>query len=108
VAPLVAAFEAPEASNPRWSENALALLRRAPAPIEIARRLVELIEPMSWAGSRAEAIRQRLPLFDELVSALGPQHADQISTWKEQLALQMERESRRELEEHRSQNERFE
>jgi hypothetical protein len=109
VAPLLPAF-APGAdeSGPRWSEAVLILLERAPRPIDVAASLVDLIRPMSWNGSRAEAIKQRLPLLDELASMLGPEHAGQIAAWRSQITKAMEREARRELEEHRANNERFE
>ena len=109
VAPLLPAFS-PETdeSGPRWSEAVLTLIQHAPRPIDVAASLVSLIEPMSWSGSRAEAIRQRLPLLDELARVLGAKHADQIVIWRGQIMKTMEREERRELEEHRASNERFE
>lgn len=109
VAPLLPAF-APGAdeARPRWSEAVLILLERAPRPIDVAASLVDLISPMGWSGSRAEAIKQRLPLLDALASMLGPEHAEQIAAWRSQIAKTIEREARRELEEHRTNNERFE
>jgi hypothetical protein len=109
VAPLVPAFAPSDTSQaPRWSERVLSLLQNAPEPAKVAESLVELIEPMSWSGSRAEAIRGRLPLFDELAHALGPEHADRVAAWRSQVMLRLDREVRRELEEHRAHNERFE
>lgn len=109
VAPLLPAFE-PRADGEgmQWSEKVLMLLKRAPQPIAVAGSLVELIEPMSWSGSRAEAIKQRLPLLDGLALALGPEHVEQIAVWRNQITKTMEREARRELEEHRARDERFE
>ena len=109
VAPLVPAFAPSE--NPErllWSDRVLALLQNAPEPANVAESLVELIEPMSWSGSRAEAIRGRLPLLDQLAHALGPEHADRVAAWKAKVMLTVEREARRDLEEHRTRNERFE
>jgi len=63
---------------------------------------------MSWSGSRAEAIKQRLPLLDALASMLEPEHTEQIAAWRSQITKTIEREARRELEEHRANNERFE
>ncbi len=74
----------------------------------MAKSLVELIEPMSWSGSRAEAIKQRLPLLHELSRLLGPEPAEQIEFWRSQLIKTMDREARRELEDHRARDERFE
>jgi len=109
VAPLLPAF-APggDEAGLRWSEAVLILLERAPRPIDVAASLVDLIRPMSWSGSRAEAIKQRLPLLDALASMLGPEHAEHIAAWRSQIAKTIEREARRELEEHRANNERFE
>lgn len=109
VAPLLPIFES-EAGEAglRWSEKVLTLLKRAPQPIDVAKSLVELISPMSWSGSRAEAIKRRLPLLDGLARVLGPAHAEQIALWTSQIIKVMDREARRELEEHRAQEERFE
>ncbi|MFZ2649451.1 MAG: hypothetical protein WA210_05030 [Burkholderiaceae bacterium] len=109
VAPLVPAFEPEDTSQgPRWSERVRSLLQHAPEPAKVAESLVALIVPTSWSGSRAEAIRKRVPLLDELAHALGPEHADRVASWRGQLMLTLDREARRELEEHRADNERFE
>jgi hypothetical protein len=109
VAPLVPAFAPTENQDrPVWSDRVLALLQNAPDPVNVANSLVGLIEPMSWSGSRAEAIRGRLPLLDQLADALGPEHADNVAAWKAKVMLTVEREARRDLEEHRTRNERFE
>ena len=109
VAPLLPAFASREdKTSLKWSENVLALLTRAPNPINVAESLVALIEPMSWSGSRAEAIKQRLPLLDELAHVLGPEHAEQVTVWRSQITKTIDREARRELEEHRARDERFE
>ena len=109
VAPLVPAF-APgdQKEGPRWSEHVLALLKHSPKPELVAGALVDLIQPSSWSGSRAEAIRQRLPLLDQLAEILGPEHADTCALWRNNAMKAIEREAQRELEEHRASNERFE
>jgi hypothetical protein len=109
VAPLVPAFEPEvEKSGPRWSAYVLTLLQHAPKPIAVAEALVELIEPMSWSGSRAEAIRTRLPLLDALADMLGPEKTLDIERWKSSALQALEREVRREADEYRVRNERFE
>lgn len=109
VAPLVPAFEAwDDQSNLRWSKQALALLQQSPHPDQVAEALVEVIEPTSWSGSRADAIRQRLPLLDQLADVLGSEHEDRLARWRSNVTQTIEREARRELEEHRTRNERFE
>jgi hypothetical protein len=70
--------------------------------------VVDVIIPMSWSGSRAEVIRQRLPLLDDLNRMVGPGHEAEIVQWRRHITEVMEQEARRELEEHRSRNERFE
>lgn len=109
IAPLLPAFvSGADGAGLQWSENVLTLLERAPKPINVAESLVVLIEPMSWSGSRAEAIKQRLPLLDGLARVLGPEHAEQVALWRSQITKTMDREARRELEEHRARDERFE
>ena len=108
VAPLIPAFESDDEKKLKWSENVLTFLKRAPNPITVAESLVSLIEPMSWSGSRAETIKRRLPLLDELASVLGPDHAAKVTTWRNQITKTIEREARRELEQHRNRDERFE
>ena len=109
VAPLLPAFE-PGANeeSPQWSEKVLMLLERAPQPMEVAKSLVRLVEPTGWSGLRSEAIRQRLPLLDGLARALGPAHAEQVARWRSEIDKTIDRETRRELEEHRNRDERFE
>jgi hypothetical protein len=109
VTPLLPAFaQGTDAAGVRWSEAVLTLLAQAPWPVDVAASLVDLIIPMSWSGSRAEAIKRRLPLLDELALVLGAEHADQIAAWRNRITKTIEREARRELDEHRASNERFE
>ncbi|WP_150813109.1 LexA family protein [Pseudomonas fluorescens] len=109
IAPLLPAFEStPDGAGLQWSEKVLTLLKRAPKPIDVAKQLVDLLIPMSWSGSRAEAIKRRFPLLDELARVLGPAHAEQIALWRSHHAQVVDREVRRELEEHRARDERFE
>lgn len=109
VAPLVPAFEnGGEGEGLQWSEKIIALLERSPRPIEVAGSLVELIIPMSWSGSRAEAIKQRLPLLGQLEHVLGQEYADEVAGWRCNINKSIDREARRELEEHQARDERFE
>lgn len=109
VAPLVPAFDSRKPEAPlEWSSLVKALISNAPAPVEVAEAIVDVLLPMSWSGSRAEIIRQRLPLLDQLEELLGPGHEEKILAWRRNIAEVMEREARRELEEHRSRDERFE
>lgn len=109
VAPLVAAFALDDTVQClRWTDRTLALLRCAPNPIELAEPLVASIYPRSWTGSRAESIRKRLPLLDELGRVLGMEHAQQIEAWRNSVLRDIDRESEQELRVHQAQNERFE
>jgi hypothetical protein len=109
VAPLVPAFQSDgEGEGLQWSGNVLALLEQAPRPIDVAGSLVELIEPTHLSGSRAEAIKQRLPLLDQLERVLGPEHAEQVAGWRSEINKSIDREAHRELEKHRVRDERFE
>ena len=109
VAPLLPAFESgADEADLRWSSEVIALLTETPRPIDVAASLVNLIEPMSWMGSRSEAIKRRLPLLDSLAKLIGPEHDVQIASWKKEIMKTIDRELRRELEEHRVRDERFE
>lgn len=109
VAPMLPAFES-EANGAglKWSEKVVRLLDSAPNPIDVAKSLVELIEPMSWSGSRSEAIKERLPLLDDLERLLGIEYIEQVALWRSQITRTIDREARRELEEYRARDERFE
>ena len=91
-----------------WSKSALALLSSAPEPVRVASVLAERIEPMSWHGSRAEIIAGRASLLDELAEVLGDDAADDVREWRNNLQERIDIERRRELQEHRRDNERFE
>ncbi|NIK52030.1 LexA family protein [Xanthomonas arboricola] len=109
VAPLVPAFDTQSPDTElQWSVPVKALLLNAHDPEAVAGMLIDALIPMSWSGSRADIIRQRLPLLDQLSRLLGPGHDEQVITWKQSITEVMDREARRELEEHRSRDERFE
>ncbi len=109
IAPIVPAFETrEEQSSLRWSKQVLALLQHSPEPVLVAEQLIDHIIPKSWSGSRAETIRQRLPLLDQLADILGSEHADQVTDWKNDIGEQIKREADREREQHRNFNETFE
>lgn len=109
VASLLPAFAVAESGQtPKWSERVITLLQNSPDPVAVAAELVELVEPSGWSGSRAEAIRQRLPLLDQLTDALGPENVNVVASWRSHLMLTIDRETRRELEEHKARSERFE
>lgn len=109
VAQLVPAYETRAEGAPlEWSDLVKTLIANAPNPAAVAGVIVDALIPTSWSGSRAEIIRQRLPLLDDLKTLVGPAHEAEITKWRRHTTEVMEREARRELEEHRSRNERFE
>lgn len=109
VAPLLPAFAVVESNQaPKWSEGVMTLLENSPDPVAVGAVLVELVEPSGWSGSRAEAIRRRLPLLDQLADAIGPENANAVASWRSRVMVTIDRETRRELEEHKARNERFE
>lgn len=109
VAPLIPAFEPDQKSGSiRWSEKLLQLLRQAPDAASVAAAIVHLVEPNSWTGSRAEVIKSRLPLLDQLADILGPEHEERVAHWRRSIMRTIELEQRRELEEQRAQHESFE
>ncbi len=109
IARLLPAFE-PHADDSElaWSTRVNALLTNAPDAAAVAETLIDVLIPSSWGGSRADAIRKRLPLLDQLSDILGPPHLEQVATWRRHVMRVIDHETRRELEEHRARNERFE
>ena len=91
-----------------WSEAALALLQSAPDPLLVASILIKRIPPTNWSGSRAEIIRKRLPLLDNLAQSIGPGAEQTIGIWRENLMTTLERERAFEREEDRNAHGRFE
>jgi len=85
-----------------------ALLTNAPDAAAVAETLIDALIPSSWSGSRADAIRKRLPLLDQLSDILGPAHQDQVAAWRRRVMRVIDYEARRELEEDRARDERFE
>jgi len=57
---------APEVGDSRWSTLALQLLARAPDRIEVLKRFIDQLSPLSWTGSRATIIENNAKLLDEL------------------------------------------
>lgn len=109
VAAVIPAFDRDdEERDLHWSQAAVNLLQHAPDAIRVAGILVERIEPMNWAGSRAEIIAARMSLIDELQVLLGNDAVEKVHQWRSHFQRLMERERQRELEEHRRDNERFE
>ncbi len=109
VAPLLPAFDSQADDGAlAWSTRVKALLANAPDAAAVAETLIDVLIPSSWSGSRADVIRKRLPLLDQLSDILGPAHQEQVAASRRHLMKVIDHEARRELEEHRARNERFE
>ena len=69
----------------KWSPQVVALLENTPSPCDVASVLVKRIPPSVWNGSEAEAIRERLPLVDQLADILGAAYSDKVAEWRKWL-----------------------
>lgn len=91
-----------------WSEKAVSLVKGAPSPWSVAELLLERIYPRSWIGSRARILQARLKLFEEMLRLLPSTDAQKLEDKRAYFLKVIDRERRRESEEDRQQNERFE
>ena len=74
-----------EGSKWKWSPQVVALLENTPSPCDVAGVLVKRIPPSVWNGSEAEAIRERLPLVDQLEDILDAAYSDKVAEWRKWL-----------------------
>ena len=61
------------------------MLENTPSPCDVAGVLVKRIPPSVWNGSEAEAIRERLPLIDQLADILDAAYSDKVAEWRKWL-----------------------
>lgn len=111
--PLAASFitfaRCPEAGGPMvWSEQAKAVLVRAPDPSSVLAVFVERFRPMRWSGSRAALIEANARLLNSLESHIPYGVMPLVTAAKAQLAQEVARERWRETERDRARDERFE
>lgn len=69
----------------QWSPQVVALLENTPSPCDVAGVLVKRIPPSVWNGSVAEAIRERLPLVDQLDDIMDVAYSDKVAEWRKWL-----------------------
>ena len=69
----------------QWSPQVVALLENTPSPCDVAGVLVKRIPPSVWNGSVAEAIRERLPLVDQLEDIMDVAYSDKVAEWRKWL-----------------------
>ncbi len=95
VAPLVQAWEG-EGKDLRWSAHARALIESAPEPFrtEVADSFAYCIaspDNPRVGGALADDIAQRLPLFEELKTLLGPAHIEHVEQLRKQAEALIEK-----------------
>ncbi|MGJ7609237.1 hypothetical protein ACSFA7_33230 [Variovorax sp. LT1R20] len=99
----------PEANAPLgWSEQARALLARAPEPASVLARLIERFSPMSWSGSRAALMEANAELLNHLEPNIASRLERFVAQAKAQIAREVARERLSETEYDRARDERFE
>jgi hypothetical protein len=91
-----------------WSEEALALLDRAPDAAAVLRTLTDRFLPMSWAGSRAAIIEANAALLDSLELNASLPLRETVRSQRAWLADRVAQERRIETREDRERDERFE
>jgi hypothetical protein len=91
-----------------WSEQAKALLTRAPNPKAVLKVLIGQLRPMSWEGSRAALMEANAQLLDSLEPYIPSDLMPFVTDAKAQLAQEVARERQQETELDRARDERFE
>ncbi|MCI0146673.1 hypothetical protein KNO81_12320 [Paraburkholderia sediminicola] len=99
----------PEASGPQiWTDQATAILTRAPDPKGVLAVFVKRFRPTTWSGSRAALMEANAQLLDSLESDIPSGLMGFVIEAKAQLAQEVARARQRETEEDRARDERFE
>jgi hypothetical protein len=108
-ASFVMLFRAPQDGEPQeWTPITSKLLRKAPDPTRVLNEIIYRLHPSSWSGSLANKLERRLELLSKLPDADGPSLAGPIADAKVKLQAYIDAERRREQEEDRLHNNRFE
>jgi hypothetical protein len=101
-------FKRPKDGEPhQWRPIAKRLLDSAPDPRLVLNEIVSRLRPSGWSGSLATKLEGRLKLLNTL-PANAPELAEPFAAAKRRLQLQIHEERRREQDEDRSRNNRFE
>lgn len=99
----------PDKSGPQvWSEQAKALLNKAPDPRSVLTVFIERFQPTSWSGSRAAIIEANSRLLDGLESIFPPDLMPFLVDAKTNLAEEIEKERKWETGQDQVRDERFE
>ena len=97
-----------ESGSVVWSEQAKALLARAPDPSSVLEVFTQRFRPMSWSGSRASLMEANAQLLDCLEPPSPSGLMPFVAEAKTRLEQEISRERQRETEEGRIRDERFE
>jgi hypothetical protein len=111
--PIIAAgitwsIAAEETGARRWTNVALAVLKKAPDRVVALKQFVRRFSPMSWSGSRATIMAANVKLLDELEGYSDPTFIEFVAQEKVRLGKEIEAERLAETIADRSADERFE
>lgn len=90
------------------TEQGLALITASPNPVEVLSVFVEHIAPMSWSGSRANIVGQRITALEEISEAAIPRVAEYLAEVVPKLRKMEQEERDREVKRDRDDEQRFE
>jgi hypothetical protein len=99
---------AEETGARRWTNVALAVLKKAPDRVAVLKEFIRRFSPMSWSGSRATTMAANLKLLDELEGYSDPTVTGFVAREKVLLNEEIEAERRAETLADRAHDERFE
>jgi len=68
-----------EQSNRNLSEIAIEVFKAAPDKRKVIKTYTSRLLPMSWSGSRAEKLRKRLGILDDIASMVGEEEAQIVA-----------------------------
>jgi len=101
-------ISADETGARRWTNIALALLKKAPNRVAVLKEFVRRFSPLSWSGSRATIVASNAKLLDELEGDSDPAFIEFVAQEKVRLGKEIEAERRLESSADRARDERFE
>jgi hypothetical protein len=91
-----------------WTDLPRQLLERAPEPRLVLNEIVHRLRPTSWSGSLASKLETRLKLLEELPVGNAPGLSAALEEAKDVLRKQIHEQRRRETQEDKARNSRFE
>lgn len=97
-----------EQSDRRLSEIAKETFKAAPDKREVLKAYISRLMPMSWSGSRAEKLRQRLGILDDLAALVSGEDAQIVDSERTRMMKIVKEMKEREDAEERTRNETFE